>query len=101
MSRRPRLKVPKGSLKLLNPRCAEPSRVEQVYFRRDFGKQRLQRLVEQFEPGDFRIVQIDHDTAALRGIDPRLAQGLLEPLRLLFFGLGWLVSPASSTPHGG
>ena len=46
----------------------------------DFGKHRIERLVEELEPGDLGVVQIDDHAGALGGIDARLAQRVLETL---------------------
>ena len=53
--------------------------IEQVDLVRHLGKQRVQRLVQNFEPGHFSIAQIDDDAGAIRGLDPRLAQGIAQP----------------------
>jgi hypothetical protein len=53
--------------------------IEQVDPIRHLREQRVERLVQNFEPGDFSIAQIDDDTGAIRGLDPRLAQGIAQP----------------------
>ncbi len=49
-------------------------------------KQRIERLVENFEPRHFGIAQIDHDTGAVGGLDPRLPQRIAQPDRPRFAG---------------
>ncbi len=64
-------------------------------------EQRIERLVEQFEPGDLGVVQIDDDAGALGLIDPRLAQRVLEALRRLLLARPRLVGDLTfTTPHG-
>ena len=60
--------------------------VEQVDLGRDLREQRIERLVEQLEPGDLGVVQVDDHAGALGGVDARLAQCVLQALRLI--GLG-------------
>ena len=60
--------------------------VEQVDLRRDLREQRIERLVEQLEPRHLGVVQIDDHAGALGGVDARLAQCILQALRLI--GLG-------------
>ena len=47
----------------------------------DFLEQRIERLVEQFEPRHFGIAQIDDDAGALRRLDARLAHRVAQPHR--------------------
>ncbi len=72
--------------------------VEQVDLRRDFREQRIERLVEQLEPRNLGVVQIDDHAGALGGVDARPAQRLLQALRLV--GLGRSRPPPDSLrPH--
>jgi hypothetical protein len=48
-----------------------------------FGISENERLVEEFEARDLGVVQVDHDAGALGGVDARLAQRILQPLRLI------------------
>ena len=43
--------------------------IEQLHIRRDVGEHRLERIVEQFEPRDLGIAQIDDHGRALRNLD--------------------------------
>ena len=52
--------------------AAADAAIEQVDLRRDLLEQRIERLVEQFEPGHLGVVQIDDDARALGMIDARL-----------------------------
>ena len=54
--------------------------VEQVDVRGDFREQRVERVVEEFEPRHFGVAQIDDNAGALGRLDARLAQGVLQPL---------------------
>jgi len=58
--------------------------IEQVDLIRDLREQRIERLVQNFEPGDFCIAQIHDDAGAIRGLDPRPAQGIAQPDRTRF-----------------
>ena len=73
--------------------------VEQIDVRRDFGEQRIERLVEQFEPRQLGVAQIDHHIGALRGLDPRLPHRLLECSRL-GRGFGRRSGLVFTAPHG-
>ena len=58
-------------------------------------------LVQELQPGDLRIMQIDHDAGALGRFDARLAQGVLEALRPRFLRLGLFGGLAFTSPHAG
>ena len=58
--------------------------IEQVDLLRDLRKQRIERLVQNLEPRDFRIAQFDDDAGAIGGLDPRLAQRIAQPRRSHF-----------------
>ena len=47
--------------------------IEQIDLFGNLREQRIERLVENFEPGHFGIAQIDHDAGAIGRLDPRLA----------------------------
>ena len=72
--------------------------IEQIDLFGDFLEQRVERLVEELEPGDLGVVQVDDDTAALGLIDARLAQRVPQPLWRLARPLGVGVF-AFATPH--
>ncbi len=44
-------------------------------------EQRIERLVENFEPRHLGIAQVDDDAGAIGGLDPRLAQRIAQPHR--------------------
>ena len=48
--------------------------VEQIDIVGHLREQGIERLVEDFQPCDFRIAQIDHHAVAVGRLDPRLAQ---------------------------
>ena len=64
---------------------------------------RIERLVQQFQAGDFGVVQVHDHAGALGLLDPRLAQGVLQPsgrrglLRLTL--AGDVVDVAFAAPH--
>ena len=58
--------------------------IEQIDLIRHLREQRIERLVQNFEPGDFGVAQIDDDAGAIRGLDPRLAQRIAQPDRTRF-----------------
>ncbi len=58
--------------------AATDAAVEQIDLGRNFGEQRIERLVEQFETGKFGIAQIDDDAGALGGLDARRVHGLFQ-----------------------
>jgi len=47
-------------------------------------KQRLERIVQNFQPRHFGITQIDNDPGAIGGLDSGLAQGIAQPNRPRF-----------------
>ena len=61
--------------------AARDAALEQLDLGRDVGEQRVERLVENLEPRDLGVVQIDHDAGTLGHVDARLAHRLLEPGR--------------------
>jgi len=71
--------------------------VEQIDLRWHLLEQRVERLIEDFEPGKIGIVQIDHHAGAFGLVDARLAHRLRErlaPVRRI--GIGFAVA----APHG-
>src|ERR1700722_7498006 len=52
--------------------------VEQLDLGRQFGEQRIERLVQKLKPRDFGIAQIDHDAGALGRLDARLMHRLRQ-----------------------
>ena len=83
--------------------------IEQIDLFGDLRKQRIERLVEDFEPRDFGVAQIDDDAGAIGGLDPRLPQRIAQPHRARIDGggsrcfarltsLGGLVLMGSRTP---
>ncbi len=58
--------------------------IEQIDLIRNLREQRVERLVENFEPGHFGVAQIDHDAGAIGSLDPRLAQRIAQPDRARF-----------------
>ncbi len=61
--------------------------IEQVDTIRHLREQRIERLVEDFQPRDFGIAQVDHHAGAVGRLDARLAQGIAQPHRV-FAGAG-------------
>ena len=59
--------------------AGDDAAIEQVDFGWNVSEDAVERLVEQFEPGDLGIAQVDDDPGALGQIDARLPQGFLEP----------------------
>ncbi len=55
--------------------------IEQIDLVGDLPEQRIERLVENFEPRHFGVAQIDHDAGAIGGLDPRLPQRVAQPHR--------------------
>ena len=55
--------------------------IEQIDLIRHLREQRVERLVQDFEPRHFGVAQIDHDAGAIGGLDPRLAQRIAQPDR--------------------
>ena len=77
-----------ASIQSLRVLAARNPAVEQVDLGRDLRKQRIERLVEQLQPRDLGVVQVDDHAGALGGVDARPAQCVLQALRLV--GLGRL-----------
>ena len=67
------------------PRHVAPAdaAVEQFDAGRDVVEQRIERFVQQFEPRQFGVVQIDDDGRTLGRLDARLAHRVLEHVRRL------------------
>ena len=55
--------------------------IEQIDLFGDLREQRIERLVENFEPRHFGIAQVDDDAGAIGRLDPRLAQRIAQPHR--------------------
>ena len=55
--------------------------VEQIDIVRHLRKQRIERLVQDLEPGDLGVAEIDDDAGAIGRLDPRLAQRIAQPRR--------------------
>ena len=41
----------------------------------------IERLVQDFQPGHFRIAQVDDDAGAIGSLDPRLPERIAQPHR--------------------
>ncbi len=67
--------------------------IEQIDGIGNLREQRIERLVQNFEPGDFGIAQVDDDAGAIGGLDPRAAaarraaasDARRRPLRFRYF----------------
>ena len=57
--------------------------IEQIDIVGHLREQRIERLVEYFQPRDFGIAQIDDDAGAVGGLDARLAQRIAQPHRVV------------------
>ena len=55
--------------------------IEQIDLLGDLREQRIERLVENFEPRHFGVAQVDDDAGAVGGLDPRLPQRIAQPRR--------------------
>ena len=55
--------------------------IEQVDLIGNLREQRIERLVEDFEPRHFGVAQVDDDAGAIGGLDPRLPQRVAQPHR--------------------
>ncbi len=53
--------------------------IEQIDLIRNLRKQGVERVVENFEAGDFGIAQIDHDTGAIGSLYTRPPQRIAQP----------------------
>ena len=62
--------------------------IEQVDALGNLFEQRIQRLVQDFQPGHLGVAQVDHDAGAIRRLDPRLPQGVAQPHRLFSRRIG-------------
>ena len=58
--------------------------VEQIDAVRNLRKQRIQRFAQNFEPGDFRIAQVDDDAGTIGSLDARLAERIAQSRRARF-----------------
>jgi hypothetical protein len=52
--------------------------IEQVDVGRRFLEQRIERIVQEFEPGEFGIAKIDHDTRLFGDLDAGFADSLFQ-----------------------
>ena len=59
---------------------ADPA-IEQIDLLGNLRKQRVERLVENFEPRDFGIAQVDHHAGTVRRLDSRPPQRIAQPHR--------------------
>ncbi len=78
--------------------------LEQLDLRRDLGVDGVERLAQQFEPGELGVAQVDDHAGALRHLDSGLAHRVLEPrrprvLRLLGIALGHVPSFRRANPN--
>src|ERR1700738_2804572 len=55
--------------------------IEQVDLFGNLRKQRVERLVQNFEPRHFGVAQVDDHAGAIGGLDPRLPQRIAQPYR--------------------
>ncbi len=55
--------------------------IEQVDLFRDLREQRVERLVENFQPRHLGVAQVDDDAGAIGGLDPRLPERIAQPDR--------------------
>ena len=53
--------------------------IEQIDLSGNLREQRIERFIEDLEPGDLGVAQIDDDAGAIRSLDPRLAQRVAQP----------------------
>ena len=79
--------------------------VEQIDIGGHLREQRIQRLVQDLEPRDFGVAQIDDDAGAIGRLDPRLAQRVAQPGRAFGSRHRWacfalLTSPVGLCPDG-
>jgi hypothetical protein len=72
--------------------------LEQLDVVRDICEQRIERFVEQFEPRQFGVAQVDHNGIALGALDAGLAHRLPQPGRIPLLGLRHGLT--LSAPHG-
>ena len=81
------------------PRRVAPrnAAVKQLDLGRHLGKQRIERLVQQFEPRHLGVAQVDDDAGALGRFQPRVMDRLFEPRRI--FVLVRLSRFSLTTPH--
>ena len=78
-----RLHQPTGAGKRL---ALAEAAIEQVDLFGNLRKQGIERLVENFEPGDFGIAQVDDHAGAVGGLDPGLPQRVAQPDRMRIAG---------------
>jgi hypothetical protein len=83
------------------PRCIAPAdaTIEQFDLGWHLGKQRIERLVEHFQPGQLGIAQIDHHTRAIGARDARQAEGVLQQSAGRIFRPCGFRSFALASPH--
>ena len=55
--------------------------IEQIDGIGNLCEQRIESLVQNFEPGDFGIAQVDHHTGTIGRFDPRLSERIAQPHR--------------------
>ena len=71
--------------------AAADAAVEQLDVGGNVLEQRIERLVEQFEPRQLGVAQIDDDAGTLGRLDARLAHGVLQRFGLAaLFRLGFV-----------
>src|SRR4030088_2609791 len=58
--------------------------IEQIDRIRNLSEQRVERLVENFEPRHFGVTQVDDDAGTIGSIDPRLPERIAQPYRTRF-----------------
>ena len=59
-------------------RPADELRFEDVDRTEDFPEQRFERLIQDLEPRNLGIAQVDDHAGAVGGVDPRLAQRITQ-----------------------
>ena len=60
--------------------------IEQIDLFRNLREQRVERLVQDFEPRHLGVTQVDDDPGAVGGLDPRLPQRIAQPHRTRIAG---------------
>ena len=53
--------------------------IEQIDLIRNLREQRVERIVQNFQPRHFGVAQVDDDPGAISGLDPRLPQRIAQP----------------------
>ena len=59
---------------------------EQINVARNLGEQLVERVVQDFQPCDLGVAQVDHDAGAIGGFDPRLPQRIAQTNRTALGG---------------